>query len=345
MSWDLPSRLSSSMLVTQVTFHMFVHVCSESHRRLSSFSFLFTSADLFSISTLSCTPYSCLHELWLIQNTLVLFCKEKRTHLVSFLFIAHIFSENYEATVTCFNLYFALTFYFQKSVWERGGKNRKLYTLWHLDLFRNTKIIGKVGHSCTSLVLWIHPNSLPICAFLSRWIKFEEKVEKGGERWSKPHVATLSLHSLMELKTCIEKGTIMLDLEASTLPQVVGKWTRTPANPWWVLKTQRMTRISIFNLSLWQSWSPTARLRPVSWSRSWRRRSCTRYCGSIVIRPRSPTCAPLLTLARVFPVQAGCFPARRMVTQNLVTRSTPFFPSDFLFLMWNSNSNYWFFFY
>ncbi|XP_026209648.1 electrogenic sodium bicarbonate cotransporter 1-like isoform X2 [Anabas testudineus] len=55
----------------------------------------------------------------------------------------------------------------------------------------------------------------------ARWIKFEEKVEKGGERWSKPHVATLSLHSLMELKACIEKGTIMLDLEASTLPQVV----------------------------------------------------------------------------------------------------------------------------
>ncbi|XP_028826973.1 electrogenic sodium bicarbonate cotransporter 1 isoform X3 [Denticeps clupeoides] len=55
----------------------------------------------------------------------------------------------------------------------------------------------------------------------ARWIKFEEKVEKGGERWSKPHVATLSLHSLFELKTCIEKGTIMLELEASTLPQVV----------------------------------------------------------------------------------------------------------------------------
>ncbi|XP_054628645.1 solute carrier family 4 member 4a isoform X4 [Dunckerocampus dactyliophorus] len=55
----------------------------------------------------------------------------------------------------------------------------------------------------------------------ARWIKFEEKVEKGGERWSKPHVATLSLHSLFELRTCIEKGTILLDMEASTLPQVV----------------------------------------------------------------------------------------------------------------------------
>ncbi|KAL7853356.1 hypothetical protein AOLI_G00202000 [Acnodon oligacanthus] len=55
----------------------------------------------------------------------------------------------------------------------------------------------------------------------ARWIKFEEKVEKGGERWSKPHVATLSLHSLFELKTCIEKGTIMLDMEANSLQQIV----------------------------------------------------------------------------------------------------------------------------
>ncbi|KAM6429832.1 electrogenic sodium bicarbonate cotransporter 1 isoform 2-T2 [Rhynochetos jubatus] len=55
----------------------------------------------------------------------------------------------------------------------------------------------------------------------ARWIKFEEKVEQGGERWSKPHVATLSLHSLFELRTCIEKGSIMLDMEASSLPQLV----------------------------------------------------------------------------------------------------------------------------
>ncbi|KAK2498696.1 hypothetical protein MC885_003343 [Smutsia gigantea] len=55
----------------------------------------------------------------------------------------------------------------------------------------------------------------------ARWIKFEEKVEQGGERWSKPHVATLSLHSLFELRTCMEKGSIMFDREASSLPQLV----------------------------------------------------------------------------------------------------------------------------
>ncbi|XP_059381862.1 electrogenic sodium bicarbonate cotransporter 1-like isoform X2 [Carassius carassius] len=55
----------------------------------------------------------------------------------------------------------------------------------------------------------------------ARWIKFEEKVEKGGERWSKPHVATLSLHSLFQLKNCIEKGTIKLDMEGNSLQQIV----------------------------------------------------------------------------------------------------------------------------
>lgn len=57
----------------------------------------------------------------------------------------------------------------------------------------------------------------------ARWIKFEEKVESGGERWSKPHVATLSLHSLFELRTCIEKGSIIMDMEATSLPQVIEK--------------------------------------------------------------------------------------------------------------------------
>ncbi|ETE71910.1 Electroneutral sodium bicarbonate exchanger 1, partial [Ophiophagus hannah] len=45
----------------------------------------------------------------------------------------------------------------------------------------------------------------------SRWLKFEEDVEDGGERWSKPYVATLSLHSLFELRSCIINGSILLD--------------------------------------------------------------------------------------------------------------------------------------
>uniref|UniRef100_A0A7N8Y693 Anion exchange protein n=1 Tax=Mastacembelus armatus TaxID=205130 RepID=A0A7N8Y693_9TELE len=51
--------------------------------------------------------------------------------------------------------------------------------------------------------------------------KFEEKVEEGGERWSKPHVSTLTLHSLFELRTCLQTGSILLDLEGYSLPQIV----------------------------------------------------------------------------------------------------------------------------
>nr|CAD7194034.1 unnamed protein product [Timema douglasi] len=54
----------------------------------------------------------------------------------------------------------------------------------------------------------------------ARWIKFEEDVEEGGNRWSKPHVATLSLHSLFELRSLLLNGTVMLDMEATSLDQV-----------------------------------------------------------------------------------------------------------------------------
>lgn len=54
----------------------------------------------------------------------------------------------------------------------------------------------------------------------ARWIKFEEVVEEGGNRWSKPHVATLSLHSLFELRSCILNGAVMLDMDANALDQV-----------------------------------------------------------------------------------------------------------------------------
>ncbi|CAL8248325.1 unnamed protein product [Merluccius merluccius] len=55
----------------------------------------------------------------------------------------------------------------------------------------------------------------------ARWVKFEEKVEEGGERWSKPHVSTLSLHSLFELRTCLQTGAVLLDLDGYSLPQIV----------------------------------------------------------------------------------------------------------------------------
>jgi sodium bicarbonate transporter 10 len=54
----------------------------------------------------------------------------------------------------------------------------------------------------------------------ARWVKFEEDVEEGGNRWSKPHVATLSLHSLFELRSLLLNGTVSLDMVASSLDEI-----------------------------------------------------------------------------------------------------------------------------
>lgn len=64
-------------------------------------------------------------------------------------------------------------------------------------------------------------DSLSFCVFY-RWLKFEEDVEDGGERWSKPYVATLSLHSLFELRSCILNGTVMLDMRANSIEEIAG---------------------------------------------------------------------------------------------------------------------------
>uniref|UniRef100_A0A673BUS9 Anion exchange protein n=1 Tax=Sphaeramia orbicularis TaxID=375764 RepID=A0A673BUS9_9TELE len=54
----------------------------------------------------------------------------------------------------------------------------------------------------------------------ARWLKFEEDVEDGGERWSKPYVATLSLHSLFELRSCIINGSVLLDMHADCIEEI-----------------------------------------------------------------------------------------------------------------------------
>ncbi|NXT59387.1 S4A4 protein, partial [Pluvianellus socialis] len=56
-----------------------------------------------------------------------------------------------------------------------------------------------------------------------RWIKFEEKVEESGERWSAPHIPALPLHSLFQLRTCLQKGTMLLDLDALSFKEIIDK--------------------------------------------------------------------------------------------------------------------------
>ncbi|KAK3791317.1 hypothetical protein RRG08_012504 [Elysia crispata] len=55
----------------------------------------------------------------------------------------------------------------------------------------------------------------------ARWVKYEEKVEDGGKRWSKPHVASLNMHFLMEIRKHILQGVFLADVECYSISQVV----------------------------------------------------------------------------------------------------------------------------
>uniref|UniRef100_A0A669D162 Anion exchange protein n=1 Tax=Oreochromis niloticus TaxID=8128 RepID=A0A669D162_ORENI len=54
----------------------------------------------------------------------------------------------------------------------------------------------------------------------ARWIKFEEEVEEETERWGRPHIASLSFRSLLELRKTMAQGAVLLDLKQKTLPGI-----------------------------------------------------------------------------------------------------------------------------
>jgi len=57
--------------------------------------------------------------------------------------------------------------------------------------------------------------------FESSWIKFEENVEIGGFRWTKPFVGTIALHSLFDVRSCILNGTLLLDVSVTSVNDLI----------------------------------------------------------------------------------------------------------------------------
>lgn len=78
----------------------------------------------------------------------------------------------------------------------------------------------------------------------ARWIKYEEDVEEGSDRWGKPHVASLSFHSLLNLRRCLETGVVLLDLNEKDLPAVAYRVVEQ------VSYTQSLSRSLSLSLSL-----------------------------------------------------------------------------------------------
>ncbi|XP_060940440.1 anion exchange protein 2a [Limanda limanda] len=54
----------------------------------------------------------------------------------------------------------------------------------------------------------------------ARWIRLEEELEEETERWGRPHVASLSFRSLLELRRTLSHGAVLLDLKQRTLPDI-----------------------------------------------------------------------------------------------------------------------------
>lgn len=85
---------------------------------------------------------------------------------------------------------------------------------------------GEFNHIPHDLFIQLNELVQPSDDFLewretARWIKYEENVEEGADRWGQPHVSSLSFHSLLNVRRCLETGIVMLDPEEKDLPSVV----------------------------------------------------------------------------------------------------------------------------
>ncbi|KAK3611748.1 hypothetical protein CHS0354_014094 [Potamilus streckersoni] len=58
---------------------------------------------------------------------------------------------------------------------------------------------------------------------MTRWVKFEEVLEEGGKRWSKPHVSSLSMAAFMELTELLSTCPILLDVECNGMVDVADR--------------------------------------------------------------------------------------------------------------------------
>ncbi|CAJ0562233.1 unnamed protein product, partial [Mesorhabditis spiculigera] len=54
----------------------------------------------------------------------------------------------------------------------------------------------------------------------SRWIKYEQVVEGGGTRFSKPHITLLSFQGLLQARNCLRRGVVVLDSTRESLSSV-----------------------------------------------------------------------------------------------------------------------------
>ncbi|CAJ0953416.1 unnamed protein product, partial [Mesorhabditis belari] len=72
---------------------------------------------------------------------------------------------------------------------------------------------------------------------ISRWIKYEQVVEGGGTRFSKPHITLLSVQGLLQARNCLRRGLVLLDSPkdslSALLDDIIRHWEdRALVNPY-----------------------------------------------------------------------------------------------------------------
>ena len=55
----------------------------------------------------------------------------------------------------------------------------------------------------------------------SRWVKFQEDVEDGGKRWSKPFVPSIPLAAIHDVKQCFNTGIVAFDVKGTHIQSVM----------------------------------------------------------------------------------------------------------------------------
>ena len=56
-----------------------------------------------------------------------------------------------------------------------------------------------------------------------RWVKFQEDVEDGGKRWSKPFVPSIPLAAIQDVKQCFNSGIVAFDVKGTNIVDILGK--------------------------------------------------------------------------------------------------------------------------
>jgi hypothetical protein len=114
-------------------------------------------------------------------------------------------------------------FSFHSAKWKRLARKLIFYPM----IIKNHKLIFKRELSSLSVLYFIKCFQVDIETQISlpidSWVKFQEDVEEGGKRWSKPFVPALQFTALAQLRHCLQAGVVMLDAPGEDLDEVIGE--------------------------------------------------------------------------------------------------------------------------